>query len=258
MMAVDKLSVIKATRGLDTADISHPQSLNHYAYLRNNPLNNTDPLGLDGCDLSELTCWLTFYGDADTSWWDSMLSWLGGPFNADPMAGSGGFDPLWNLSYQPPNSVVTSGPAAGLNPATGESTSDIDIRADIAANARALAPAMNRGAAIANDFAVAEGVLAGSWVRSPNSDEIRLREFCKLYLAQKFRCDVDAVIKAAGEEARKQQAEEDRRHEQERQAREQAAEAIRQSQAMDNMIRAAEAGYYNRPAAPVVRGDLEW
>jgi hypothetical protein len=95
-------------------------------------------------------------------------------------------------------------------------------------------------------------------IRSTDADEIRLREFARMYLAQKHQVDVDKVLAEQAEIARKTQAEEDRRYERERQAREQAAVAIRQSQAMDNMIRAAEAGCYNRPAAPVVRGDWEW
>jgi RHS repeat-associated protein len=36
--------------GIDAADLTNPQSLNQYAYVTNNPVNMTDPSGMDLCD----------------------------------------------------------------------------------------------------------------------------------------------------------------------------------------------------------------
>ncbi|MGB8887674.1 MAG: RHS repeat-associated core domain-containing protein, partial [Candidatus Korobacteraceae bacterium] len=42
--------------GLAAVDITNPQTWNRYAYLANNPLNATDPLGLDDCATWDQSC----------------------------------------------------------------------------------------------------------------------------------------------------------------------------------------------------------
>lgn len=58
----------------------------------------------------------------------------------------------WNKynSSGVPSGAHLSGTRSGFNPATGEDTSDVDISMNIDANVRALAPAMEQGAAFAN------------------------------------------------------------------------------------------------------------
>ena len=62
--------------GQNAVDPSDPQTWNRYAYVRNSPLNNVDPLGLDGWD--------------DWGGWGGGFGW--GDFCGDfmPCAGSGG------------------------------------------------------------------------------------------------------------------------------------------------------------------------
>jgi RHS repeat-associated protein len=155
--------------GVNAVDPSHPQTWNRYTYVSNNPLSNVDPLGLDdsgdgsdscsGDGLGDFTCGLIYNADS-SSWWDALVTWIGGPFNADPLGSSAGSDPLWIVTSTP--STVASGPAAGLNPATGECSScDVEISADMVNNAKALAPAFSRGNDQVHGFMIAAGIQAG-------------------------------------------------------------------------------------------------
>ena len=98
----------------------------------NNPLRFTDPLGLDNCD-----------GVNETVYNGNCPLPLPSQANTLPQGDQGG-----------------SG-GTTLNRATGEDSGDIDITLDMINNARALAPAFNRGAAQVNMFAAAATVQAG-------------------------------------------------------------------------------------------------
>ena len=102
--------------GLAAVDPSDPQTWNRYAYVRNSPLQNTDPLGLDCWGIQE-----SYYYNNVLQWQGIIASWCDGG-GGDSSAGGGGLPPgLAPTNTQPPPpvpctlSVTMNNQIAGLN-----------------------------------------------------------------------------------------------------------------------------------------------
>lgn len=94
-------------------DPSDPQTLNRYAYVRNNPANLIDPTGLDSeCDDCEPSTWWGYDpgwgegdGGGDDGWHNPAV-----PYNPPPNANGGPFtDPLGNSASNDPTAGEVDG-----------------------------------------------------------------------------------------------------------------------------------------------------
>jgi hypothetical protein len=91
---------------------------------------------------------------------------------------------------------------------------------------------------------------------STDAGDVQVREFCRMYLAQKHDLDVEKHLQANAEGARQEQAQEDERDRLLQQSREQQAARQRRGAAVQQMIDAADNAQFS--PAPRMRGDLEW
>jgi RHS repeat-associated protein len=134
--------------GLMAVDANDPQTWNRYAYLRGNPLNTTDFLGLWHCgggdtedrrDITESDC-IALGGSwsSDPEDFSENLTFSGNPTDSILLSDSGQQDP----------GTFLPGNYGALNTITGVDSSDVAI----GDNSAALAPAMNAGASFINFY----------------------------------------------------------------------------------------------------------
>jgi RHS repeat-associated protein len=85
--------------GLAAVDPSDPQTWNRYAYVRNSPLDNIDPLGLDCWGIQE-----SYYFNGVLQWQGIIASWCDGAAAGGYYGSGGGNDILAQMGLTPPSS----------------------------------------------------------------------------------------------------------------------------------------------------------